>query len=183
MYQTIRLLKRANQEFFVKSAEQSSCPCCNAKLDVIGSRSRKYISSDGMTHTLIIRRLRCSSCKKIHHELPDILLPYKRYDALSVESTLTSNDALTVSAEKSTIKRWISWFDSLKGYMLKIIIASWLRVDFNAVEKEVSHIPSTALEGIYYVVGEKPNWLVRAVRILTNTQSYLHTRSAFMSKS
>lgn len=169
--------------FFIKSAEEISCPCCNAKLEVIGSRPRKYIKSDGSNHILIIRRLRCSSCKKIHHELPDIILPYKRYDNQSIESTLTTVNNLTVAAEKSTIKRWISWFNSLKDYILWIIIATHLRLDYKAVEKELSHIPSTALDGIWHFLGPKPKWLTRAVQILTNTNSYLHTRSAFMSKT
>jgi hypothetical protein len=111
-------LKRTNKVFFIKSAEEISSPCCNEKLKVIGSRSRKYIKSDGSHHTLIIRRMRCIACRKIHHEIPDILIPYKRYDNESIEATLTTKNELSVAAEKSTIKRWISWFNSLKDYML-----------------------------------------------------------------
>lgn len=169
--------------FFIKSAEEISCPCCGAKLKTIGSRPRKYIKSDGSHHTLIIRRMRCISCRKIHHEIPDFLVPYKRYDNESIETTLTSENNLSVAAEKSTIKRWFSWLNSLKDYMLWIIIAVLLRLDYKAVEKELSHIPSPALLGIWHFVGNEPKWLTRAVRILANTNSYLHTRSAFMSKA
>lgn len=176
-------MKRAIQVFFVKSVEEISCPCCNAKLKVIGSRPRKYIKSDGSPHTLIIRRMRCTSCGKIHHEIPDILIPYKRYDNESIETTLTAENNLSVAAEKSTIKRWVSWFNSLKDYMLWIIIAVQLRLDYETVEKELSHIPSSALLGIWHFVGSEPKWLTRTVRILANTNSYPHTRSAFMSKT
>jgi len=177
------LIEKSNLIIFVKNAEEITCPCCDAKLEVIGSRPRKYISSDGNRHTLVIRRLRCTTCRKIHHELPDILVPYKRYDSQSIESTLTSEGNLTVAAEKSTIKRWMSWFHSLKDYMLRIIIATRLRFDYEAVEKELYHIPSTVLHGIWYFVGSELKWLSRTVRILANTNSYLHTRSAFMSKT
>ncbi|WP_307545897.1 DUF6431 domain-containing protein [Paenibacillus sp. V4I5] len=30
---------------------------------------------------LVIRRLHCSQCLKIHHELPDCIVPYKRYES------------------------------------------------------------------------------------------------------
>ena len=44
---------------------------------------------DGSTATLIIRRLRCRKCGRIHHELPDSIVPYKRYDADAIETKLT----------------------------------------------------------------------------------------------
>ncbi|MHB1418016.1 MAG: DUF6431 domain-containing protein [Bacillota bacterium] len=46
-----------------------------------GSRSRVWYQSSGGKALLNIRRLRCETCRKIHHELPDLLVPCKRYDA------------------------------------------------------------------------------------------------------
>ena len=167
--------------FFVKSAEIIFCPCCNRSLEVIGSRKRKYINIEGIKQTLIIRRLRCVSCRKIHHELPDILVPYKRYDSESIESTLSSNLNLTVAADESTIKRWKHWFKELAPYLLRVIIAIKLRLNYTAVEQELSRVPSTALLGILYWVGEENGWLSRVVRIVANTNFWIHTRSAFLS--
>ena len=181
LYQNIHLLKRRKQVFFVKSAEIIFCPCCNERLKVIGSRKRKYINSEGIKQILVIRRLHCVSCRKIHHELPDILVPYKRYDTESIESTLSSNINLTVAADESTIKRWKHWFKELAAYILKVIIAIKLRLNYTAVEQELSRIPSTALLGIWYFVGEEYGWLSRVVRIVVNTNSWIHTRSAFLS--
>lgn len=177
------VIEKRQKGFFVKSLEESSCPGCNAKLEIIGSRLRKYIKSDGIKHSLVIRRLRCTACRKIHHEIPDMLLPYKRYDNESIETTLTSEKNLTVAAEKSTIVRWFSWFNNLKKYMLWIIIAVHLRYDYSAMEKELFNIPNSPILGIWHFVGNHPKWLVRAVRILTNTNSYLHTRFVFVSKT
>ncbi|MGB4509265.1 MAG: DUF6431 domain-containing protein, partial [Syntrophomonadaceae bacterium] len=56
--------------------EQIPCPCCSGGLKVIGSRPRKCVNSVGERITLIIRRLRCVKCQRIHHELPDMLVPY-----------------------------------------------------------------------------------------------------------
>ena len=61
--------------FFVRSAEIVPCPCCGKVLYVIGSRRRVWYQSSGARSIMMIRRLRCESCSKIHHELPDKLVP------------------------------------------------------------------------------------------------------------
>ncbi|MEW5785724.1 MAG: DUF6431 domain-containing protein, partial [Bacillota bacterium] len=48
---------------------------------MIGSRKRTFINEAGEREILIIRRLRCKNCKRVHHELPDIIVPYKRYNS------------------------------------------------------------------------------------------------------
>ncbi len=63
---------------------------------------------------LIIRRLRCCECEKIHHELPDILVPYKRYGNESFEVVVSGDNNHSVAADESTIYRLRSWFDSLE---------------------------------------------------------------------
>ncbi|MGI6467766.1 MAG: DUF6431 domain-containing protein [Syntrophomonadaceae bacterium] len=65
--------------FFVRSLEQIACPCCSGILKAISRRKRSCIDSLGEKVILSIRRLRCVECKRIHHELPDMLVPYKRH--------------------------------------------------------------------------------------------------------
>ncbi|MGI6649770.1 MAG: DUF6431 domain-containing protein [Bacillota bacterium] len=48
--------------------------------------SRVFINDVGNQNVLVIRRLRCRHCHRIHHELPDILVPYKRHSSESIES-------------------------------------------------------------------------------------------------
>ena len=74
-------------------------------MKVIGSRKRKYINGIGEKIILAIRRLRCSHCAKVHHELPDILIPYKRYGSESIEVVVSGESELTVAADESTINR------------------------------------------------------------------------------
>ncbi|WP_177213477.1 DUF6431 domain-containing protein [Proteiniclasticum ruminis] len=59
--------------------EKSVCPICMGELEIIGSRRRYSIEATGSRQTLVVRRMRCPNnvCRKIHHELPDILVPYK----------------------------------------------------------------------------------------------------------
>ncbi len=73
----VDLDKDNSNKYYVKSEENSICPVCGCcELKVIGSRKRNTLQGDGETIILIIRRLRCRNCRRIHHELPDILVPY-----------------------------------------------------------------------------------------------------------
>jgi hypothetical protein len=61
------------------------CPVYGEILFVIGVRKRKLINAEIDKQTLVIRRLRCKECRVIHHELPDIVVPYKRHCAETIE--------------------------------------------------------------------------------------------------
>jgi hypothetical protein len=93
-------------EFTMKS------PCCEATLVPFGRRQRKYKDSISNSHTLIIRRLRCEKCKKIHHELPDILVPYKRYNAETIQHIIDTENIVDINAlcDITTIFRIKRWF-------------------------------------------------------------------------
>jgi len=166
--------------FFVKSGEQNCCPCCGGALKVIGSRERKYIKATGEHVILIIRRLKCGACKRIHHELPDILVPYKRYDSESIEAVLNGGTALSVAADESTISRWKRWFSGMVNYFLGCLISITIRYMKESVE-EVSELPESSLQRIWHYVGDAPCWLSRVVRSVVNANYWVHTRLAFLS--
>jgi len=46
------------------------------------------IDSGGTPMTMIIWRLRCEQCGKVHHELPDVVVPYKRHCAETIEKVI-----------------------------------------------------------------------------------------------
>lgn len=166
--------------FFVRSKEQRLCPCCDGDLKIIGSRPRKYIKDTGEKIILIIRRMRCKKCHKLHHELPDILVPYKRYEREVVETVLSEDNQLSVAVDDSTLKRWKSWFlervDYIQGCLQSIVI----RYGKESVEEE-SMLPQSKLQRIWHYVGDGPGWLSRVVRPLVNLNLWIHTRSAFLA--
>ncbi|MGI6413412.1 MAG: DUF6431 domain-containing protein [Syntrophomonadaceae bacterium] len=98
-------MKSLKKEFFVRSAEQSLCPCCSGHLKVVGSQKRTCITGLGEKRILIIRRLGCTQCRKIHHELPDKLVPYKRHVRDSIEAVVNEDPATSVSADQSLLSR------------------------------------------------------------------------------
>ena len=131
--------------FFVRSKEQNSCPCCNGSLKVIGSRIRSCINGAGEKVLLVIRRLSCLQCSRIHHELPDILVPYKRHVRESIEVVVTGDSDLSVIAEESTLKRWKTWFLHMADYFHGCLESISIRDGREAVEV-ISALPGSKFQ-------------------------------------
>jgi hypothetical protein len=149
-------------------------------MKVIGSRPRKYLQEDGSQVILIIRRLRCLNCNKIHHELPHILVPYKRYKSECIEAVVVgdNNTSLAVACDDSTIYRWKNWFHSLSGYFVGCLQS--IAVQLGKETEEASR-PKSVLHRIWHYVGDAPGWLAPIVQPLVNSNLWVQTRSAFLS--
>ena len=142
------------------------CPCCSGELCVIGSRKRAWFKGNGDRSKLVIRRLQCQLCSKIHHELPDLLVPYKRYEAQSIEEAVAEPPRNDIAAEQSTLARWRSWFGAWAVYAAGCLQAIALRYDLPAVHASMPDRSAFQLLGRY--VGKASGWLSRVVRPLTN---------------
>jgi hypothetical protein len=173
-------LRTPKQVFFVRSGEQNPCPFCDGLLKVIGSRRRGYIDGLGERKVLMIRRLWCSPCNKIHHELPDLLVPYKRHESKSIEAAVSEDATLTVAADESTIIRWKQWFSDLAGHFAGALFSIAIRFGMKAAE-EISELSQSPLLRIWQYVGDAPRWLARVVRPVVNANFWAQTRSAFLS--
>jgi len=164
--------------FFVRSMEQIPCPCCGELLNVIGSRRRKYLTSQSLPQVVVIRRLRCCHCGRIHHELPDILVPYKRYSCEAIEPVVADESSLSVAVDESTIMRWRQWFAERAEHFAGCLESIRVRFGHGSVEGP-SDLSLSMLQRIWHYVGDAPNWLARVVRSVTNINQWVHTRSAF----
>lgn len=166
--------------YYVKSLENSICPICSSsKLASIGSRQRKVLDGNGETLLLVIRRLRCRNCNRIHHELPDLIVPYKRYSSEEIETIIESepgNSACETCCENSSIYRLRRWFQSISGHMAGCLGAIAAQRGLPIIAKYRS-----SLQNIKAYTGDAPGWLARTVRTLSNTNNWIHTRSAFLS--
>ena len=152
------LEKIGDNIFRVRSGELSICPICASSVIVIGTRKRTFIGDYDEHQLLIIRRLRCIDCKKIHHELPDLLIPYKRHCAETFEKIVTG-DHNGIPCEESTVRRMRSWWESFTQYFVSIMIA---------------------LREKYGVVFSSHPMPKEIVKITVNTNFWGHTRSAFL---
>ncbi|MED4207591.1 DUF6431 domain-containing protein [Neobacillus mesonae] len=170
-------------EFLVRGAGRIPSPCCGKSMSVIGTRERKSRESSGETKVYNIRRLGCDQCGRIHHELPDFLVPYKRYKAECIESVLANPSTHDVPADESTLFRWFEWFKYFVDYWANCLISIMLRTNQDKVPLNLTSANSeTALHRIGRLVGNAPRWLERIVRPIVNINLWLHTRSAFLSE-
>ncbi|HHU77992.1 MAG TPA: hypothetical protein GXZ29_03815 [Clostridiales bacterium] len=150
-------------------------------MKVVGSRPRKYLQEDASQVILIIRRLRCMECNKIHHELPDILVPYKRYKSECIEAVVAkkSSTTLAIACDESTLHQWKSWFNALREYFAGCLQS--IAVQLGKETEEASR-PKSVLHRIWHYVGDARGWLARIVRPLVNWNLWVQTRSAFLSE-
>ena len=158
--------------------EQLPCPCCSGQLKVIGSRQRKCITVSGEKVILIIRRLKCIECKHVHHELPDMLVPYKLHVSESIEAVVSNDSELSVISDESTLNRWRKWFNEKVDYFQGCLESITIRYGSESVEDK-SALPESKLQRIWHYVGDAPGWLARVVRPIANLNLWIHTRLAF----
>ncbi|WP_281250313.1 DUF6431 domain-containing protein [Virgibacillus siamensis] len=167
--------------FFVRSAEINHCPCCEGPLIVAGSRRRVWYRHSGDKAKLIIRRLFCERCHKIHHELPDLLVPYKRYGTESIEQVL-DDQLIDVPADESTLGRWREWFRNWGPYAVGCFNSIIRRFQLDLPVGSTSDPPRTVLQRIGRNGESFVGWLAKVVRPIVNVHLWVQTRSAFLSK-
>lgn len=166
------LKRRLQLGFFVRSTEIVPCPCCVGRLKIIGSRKRAWYQSSGERSKIVIRRLQCVQCKKIHHELPDQLVPYKRYDAESLEGVMLSEPKRTdVVADESTITRWRCWFLAWGVYAQGVLHS--LSIRFNLPVEPLSEGSQSVLQTLGRYVGTRAGWLRKVVRSIANSHQWV----------
>jgi hypothetical protein len=80
---------------------------------------------------LVIRRLYCETCKRIHHELPDCVVPYKRYSKEVIENIVYGQAAKDAPCPDETAgspcpaetaRRIRGWWAAVKGYFFQILL-------------------------------------------------------------
>jgi len=145
--------------YHVRCCEIRVCPVCGQIVFVIGTRKRLVILDTGEKQTLIIRRLRCKGCRVIHHELPDIIVPFKRHCADTVEKVICGDDG-DVCCEGRTIRRLKEWWVGCLLYFESILAS--LREKY----------------GVMFSLHPAPREMIRAV---VNANLWVHTRSASLS--
>lgn len=148
---------------------------------VIGTKNRKAIDHSGQGKIYNIRRLRCTNCRAIHHELPDLLVPYKRYEAECIENVLSNPSTHTVPADNSTLSRWHSWLQEFVDYWVGCLTSIMIRTNQGNIPLNFSSESSgTALQRLGRLAGDANGWLTRIVRPIVNINFWIHTRSTFI---
>lgn len=163
----------------VISYETPICPICGETLDLYGVRNRIMINEEAEISYLEIRRLYCNKCHKIHHELPSIIIPYKRYTQKAIQQVIDgylqdTQSTIEVAADNKTINNWKSWFFTLSPYFKNCIATIEERL--NVIQLTKSILP--------FHRNDKPlEWLAKLVRCIVNSNLWISTRSYFHVQS
>ena len=101
-------------ETICKSEEEPVCPICQNKLKFRDWRRRISLKEGREVTWIMIRRLYCKKCRRLHNELPDILSPYKHYEAETIEGVvdgfvLPDDRGSETYPCEATMNRWKQW--------------------------------------------------------------------------
>lgn len=96
--------------------EDLPCPCCGGDLYVHGTCKRNLKVTGGKV-TLRLRVMECSKCETTHREMPNGLVPYKRYSAEMLcaifNGHLPENDKDAKSVDALTSPKWDEYADDV----------------------------------------------------------------------
>ena len=103
---------------YIRGMEAIPCPVCGGRLFVHGTCERKSRDETGQVHLLQLRVMECESCGRTHREIPDILVPYKRYSTEAI-CTITEKPEVC-TAEPVTCKKISLWLSCFLYYAQQI---------------------------------------------------------------
>lgn len=96
---------------YITGTEKIPCPVCGGCLFVHGTCRRKVKDETEQVQELRLRVLECEACGHTHRELPEELVPYKRYSA---EAICQIREQPEICAAEPTVRQrillWLSWF-------------------------------------------------------------------------
>jgi len=146
---------------FVISNEASVCPDCGGALSVRSWRARIVIDSTGAKVIYQIRRLYCGPCRRLHHELPDCIVPYKRHCAETIEKAI--NDEPDAPVDDRAIRRIKQWWSAVLPYFRNVLqsLAEKYKLMFN---------PAPAFKAVVRAAVNSSNWIF-AHNICTRSES------------
>jgi hypothetical protein len=78
------------------------------------------IDGSGKRILLKIRRLKCEKCRRIHHELPDLVVPYKRHGAETIEKII-EGETESVPCSDDVILRIRRWWGKVSIYFKAVL--------------------------------------------------------------
>lgn len=67
---------------------QTCCPNCGSQLRYYDRVQRIVRTKNRETFYIWLRRFRCSECESMHREIPDLIFPYKQYEAELIKGVI-----------------------------------------------------------------------------------------------
>lgn len=99
--------------------KQNPCPYCRGKLYVHGTCRRKVRDAEENCTVLRLRVLACRDCGKTHRELPEGVVPYKRYGSAAICQMKENPD--DCDTESRSIRRITAWLTAFLSFAEKYL--------------------------------------------------------------
>lgn len=160
--------------FLCRSNEISPiCPCCGKALAYRDSRKRIYKTHGGSKTMILIRRFKCTGCRRLHNELPDCITPHKHYGTEVIEDVVDEIVSPCDSATEdypceATMKRWKQWIGRNT-----LQIDGELRSIGHRILGLGSHFLHSSVSLLQKLRADGAGWLGICQRILYNSGSFL----------
>jgi hypothetical protein len=165
---TLRHIKGSNS-YFVIPKHTGLCPICFKELSSYGRRNRTFYLTDYEKKLLSIRRLRCRFCNKIHHELPNLLVPHKLHCRKTVQSCIDADKkkAYPRFCAPSTVSKIKKWFKRYATYFFQALIA-----------RQARYHPNEAIFSSMDEFRQQKTWLKKLVWDLVNYNLWIKTNKS-----
>ena len=114
-----------NRWIFTSSRKDLLCPTCKKGHLHYHSRCERHLRFlDHQAVTCVLRVLQCENCGRTHREIPNCMIPFKRY---SMESILqfycTPKAVISEPVIIKRIKDWVTWFLAVCSTILRVQVA------------------------------------------------------------
>ena len=160
--------------FFVVSNDAiPPCPICQGSLKYRRCKQRIMKQAGGTKQWLCIRRFKCTTCERLHNELPDCLVPYKHYNSEIIQDVIVHEEALGDELFNTdydeypcyeTMLRWLRWFNqnlaNINGLLRKAAIFIGCMNDGTAPLLDT-------------IQDHTDRWLCAVLRMIYNSGGYL----------
>jgi hypothetical protein len=123
-YHVTRYISIGIRIFLVSSKILPTCPYCNSPLSCHDHRLRYVNLHCGMRIALSVPRGYCTTCHRLHTELPSFIRPYKHYEASVIQDVVDNKSLTTCRADDSTIHRWKAEFSASAPYIETLLHAA-----------------------------------------------------------
>jgi hypothetical protein len=137
------------------------CPHCGQELIYRDSRLRIWRHCDKPADRILIHRMLCRTCHRLHTVLPDVLVPHKHYGASEIETVLES-EVRNDEVSDSTAARWRIWFNGNKAQIEGVLQSLKLESEDKLPELRSNESLFFHLNTIFH------NWLSVVSRLVIN---------------
>jgi predicted RNA-binding Zn-ribbon protein involved in translation (DUF1610 family) len=159
-----RLEERPDGRWRVQANVTYTCPDCGTDVTMKknGTKERHFLDENNKQQILIINRFKCPKCERGHHQLPDIIFPYKQHCVVTIQKTI--DDYPPPFVDFSTVRYINKWYLDCEVIIKNKCSDLIILFDHHDVD--------SVLDVQQLRTKFKSDWLARVVKILVISRNW-----------